>query len=168
MQGRAGLLFWLDVDELQAKHLQDHGQPSGRNAATSDQRTSAFKYLLHTGAVSLAAHRAHTAEPNLLGHVDCPDARAAAHVEDTGLPVLRNRRLVQAVAPCDCEHFVVDVHAVLLGLRASANLGGPGGAAAAHLVARVHVDASPEAMIPAAVFHVVAVLSRHGQTAGAR
>jgi hypothetical protein len=85
----------------------------------SGQRTSAFRYLLHTGAVSLAALRAHTVKPNLLGHVNCPDARAAAHVEDARLPVLRNRRLVQAIAPRDGEHFVVDVHAVLLGLRTS-------------------------------------------------
>lgn len=36
----------------------------------------------------------------------------------------------------------------------------------AHLVAREHVDASPEAMVPPAIFEVVAVCSRHGQTVG--
>ena len=53
------------------------------------------------------------------------------------------RRLVQLPSPCDGKELVVDVHAVVL-----------------VLVARVHVEASPEAMIPAAVFHVVAGLSR--------
>ena len=42
-----------------------------------------------------------------------------------------------------------------------------GSAAAAHLIARIHVDASPEAMIPAAVLQVVAVLGGYGQTARA-
>jgi len=53
------------------------------------------------------------------------------------------RRLVQLPSPCDGKELVVDVHAVVL-----------------ELVARVHVEASPEAMIPAAVFHVVAGLGR--------
>jgi hypothetical protein len=74
-------------------------------------------------AVSLATH-AHTAEPNLLGHVNRPDACATADVEDAGgLPVLRDGghgRLVQLVAPRHGEELVVDVHAVLLGLGGSA------------------------------------------------
>jgi len=53
------------------------------------------------------------------------------------------RRLVQLPSPCDGKELVVDFHAVVL-----------------VLVARVHVEASPEAMIPAAVFHVVAGLGR--------
>jgi hypothetical protein len=57
---------------------------------------------------------------------------------------------VQLASPCDGEELVVNVHAVFFGL-----------------VAGVHVEASPEAMIPPAVFHVVAVLSGHGQSAGA-
>ena len=103
-----------------------------------------------TGAVSLESV-ALAALANLLGHVNCPDARPTAYVEDAGLHVWlrRHRRLVQLPSPCDGEELVVDVHAVLLGL-----------------VARVHVEASPEAMIPAAIFHVVAVLSGHGQSAG--
>lgn len=46
--------------------------------------------------------------------------------------------------------------------------GGEGGARAAYLVTGVHVEASPEAMVPAAIFHVVAVLSGHGQSGGGR
>jgi hypothetical protein len=67
------------------------------------------------------------AEQDLLGHVDCPDAGATANVENAGLPVLRNRRLVQLVSPCDGEQLVVDVHAVffMLGGRLA-------GAAALH------------------------------------
>jgi hypothetical protein len=37
--------------------------------------------------------------------------------------------------------------------------------AAAHLIARVHVDAPTEAVVDAAIFLVVAILSGHGQTA---
>jgi hypothetical protein len=133
----------------------------------SGLRTSAFRYLLHT-AVSLATHRAHAAEPDLLGHVNRPDACATADVEDAGrLPVLRDRghgRLVQLVAPRHGEELVVDVHAVLLGLRGSACSAAT--RRGAHLIARVHVDASPEAVVQAAIFMVVAVLGGYGQTAG--
>jgi hypothetical protein len=64
---------------------------------------------------------------------------------------------------------VVDVHAVLLGLQRG--LGRPVaersgvGIRAAHLVARILVDASPVAMVVAAILEVVAVLSGHGQSA---
>jgi len=112
------------------------------------QRTSAFRYLLCAGAVSLARLYLIALQGDLLGHVYRPDAGPAPNVEDAGrLPVLRNRRLVQLLPPCDSEELVVDVHAVFF-----------------RLVAREHVDSAPEAMIPAAVFEVVAVGSRHGQT----
>ena len=68
----------------------------------------------------------------------------------SGILKLSKPRLVQLASPCDGKELVVNVHAVFLGL-----------------VAGVHVEASPEAMIPPAVFHVVAVLSGHGQSAGA-
>lgn len=65
---------------------------------------------------------------------------------------------------------MVDVHAVLLGLQRG--LGRPVaertvgvGIRAAHLVARVLVDASPVAMVVTAILEVVAVRSEHGQSA---
>ena len=59
---------------------------------------------------------------------------------------------------CPCDPF-------LAVYRVSAASGGERNrAGATYLVARVHVEPSPEAMIPAAIFHVVAVLSGHGQS----
>jgi hypothetical protein len=117
-----------------------------------------------TGAVSLAARKLHCGT-NLLGHINRPDTRPTAHIEDAGLQVwlYRHGRLVQRVSPCDGKQFMVDIHAVLLGLlRVSQERAV--GFAPAYLVARIHVDASPVAMVPAAVLQVVAVLSGHGQS----
>lgn len=66
--------------------------------------------------VSLAGRKLQAAEPNLLGHVNRPDARPTAYVEDAGLQVWLYRRLVQLVPPCYCEELVVDIHAVLFWL----------------------------------------------------
>ena len=69
---------------------------------------------------------------------------------------------------------MVDVHAVLLGLQRglgrpvaerTVGVGIRVGIRAAHLVARVLVDASPVAMVVAAILEVVAVRSEHGQSA---
>jgi hypothetical protein len=38
---------------------------------------------------------------------------------------LRNRRLVELVPLCDCEEFVIDIHAVFLGLACVSEIGGP-------------------------------------------
>ena len=73
----------------------------------------------------------------VLGHVNRPDARPAAQVEDAGGPMLRDRGLVQVSSPGDEEQLVVDVHAVLFGL-----------------VTRVHVEAAPESMVQPAVLFV--------------
>jgi hypothetical protein len=91
MQGQAAYFSgWI----LTSSTPRTCGIKVSRLAATqqsSGQRTSAFRYLLHTGAVSLAGHKLHDAEPNLLGHVDSPDSCTTAHVEDAGrLPVLRD------------------------------------------------------------------------------
>lgn len=89
----------------------------------------------------------HMAANHSLGHVDSPDAGAAAQVENAGRPMLRDRGLVQVFSPCNEEQLVVDVHAVLLGL-----------------VARIHVETASEAMVEAAVLLVV-VRSRNNQPA---
>ena len=70
---------------------------------------------------------AHLGGQIFVGHVDGPDARAAAHVEDAGLPVLRHGRLVQLVSACNGKQLVVDVHAILLELPVASALG-PAGA----------------------------------------
>lgn len=81
--------------------------------------------------------------------------------------MLRHRSLVQHVSPCDGEELVVDVHAVLFWLGCVSGLGtSAGGALSAYLVAWILVDASPVAVVVAAVFQVIAVVSRHGQSAG--
>lgn len=165
---KGAILFGLDVDQIQSQDLQRSRQRLAAMQLFSGQGTSAFRYWLHTGAVSLAEHKLQAAEPNSLGHINCPDARPTAHVEDAGVPMLRNGRLVQLVAPCYRKQFVVDVHAVLLGLCVGVSAGGEANMALrvgpAYLVARVHVDASSEAMIPTAIFQVVAVLGGHGQS----
>jgi hypothetical protein len=84
--------------------------------------------------------------------------------------VLWHRRLMQHVSAGHREHLVVDVHAVLLGLqrglvRAACCRTVGGWVGAAHLVARILVDASPVAMVVAAILEVIAVLSGHGQSA---
>lgn len=70
-------------------------------------------------AVSLACHplQMHGAEPNLLGHVNCPDAGAGAQIEDASFSVVWHGGLVQRVSPRHGEELVVDVHAVLFRLR---------------------------------------------------
>jgi hypothetical protein len=82
------------------------------------------------------------------------------------LPDVRNGRLVQLVAAGDCEELVINVHAVFFVLDRSACFECWQQAAAAHLIARVHVDASPKAVVQAAIFLVVAVLCGDGHTAG--
>lgn len=52
-----------------------------------------------------------------LSHVDRPDARPTAQVEDAGLPMLRDGGEVQFVSPRNKKQLVVDVHAVLLRLH---------------------------------------------------
>lgn len=95
---------------------------------SSGQPTSAFKYRLHTERLASRETNctAQAAEPNLLGHINCPDARATAYVEDAGriaiLGNLRNGRLVQLFSPRYIEELVVDVHAVLLILRGVSGL----------------------------------------------
>lgn len=83
---------------------------------------------------------------------------------------------MQLASPCYGEKLVVDVHAILFWLwcrvsvKQAGKVGGGGGdgggvcLAGAYLVAWIHVEPSPEAMIPTAIFHVVAVLSGHGQS----
>lgn len=117
-------------------------------------------------AVSLAYHTLQVAEPNLLGHVYCPDACASAQVENASFSVLWHGSLVQHVSPCYGEQLVVDVHAVLLRLQCASELVvSRARIECAHLVARILVDASPVAMVVAAIFEVITVVSGHGQSA---
>ncbi len=144
----------------------------------SKPKTSALRYLLR-GSISLVEHDVLAAGSNLLGHVNCPNSGSTADIEDTGLPVLGHRSLMQVVAACYGKQFVVDVHAIFFVLgRVSFRVGlGEGECGVrvadcrlwvrvAYLIARVHVDASSIAMIQPAIFQVIAVVSGHGQSGG--
>jgi hypothetical protein len=159
--------FRLDVDQIQAQNLRNYRQLSvipQCNTEKAGLRTSAFVYLLRS---RLALHTTHVAFFRLLGHVYRPDAGACAHVENANFSVRWHRGLVQCVSPCYREHLVVDVHAVLFRLGVSVRIGleSPIPAWPAHLVARILVDASPVAVVVAAILEVIAVLSGHGQSA---
>lgn len=78
------------------------------------------EFAAHT--VSLAYHKLQVTEPNLLGHVNRPDASAGAQIENASFSVLWHRGLVQHISPCYGEQLVVDVHAVLLWLQCASEL----------------------------------------------
>jgi hypothetical protein len=123
--------------------------------------------------VSLAQdtdRRLQVMEPDLLGHVYRPNAGAGPQVENASFSVLRDRRLVQHVSPRYGEQLVIDVHAILLWLAGGSAQDSrqsefARAVAPAYLVARILVHASPVAMVVAAVFQVIAVMSGHGQSA---
>jgi hypothetical protein len=119
--------------------------------------------------VSLAGRKLQAAEPKLTRPYQsprypshslrrgCGAADVALRARAPGaaaLSVLRRK----TDGRCPCDPFL----AVLRQRRRRR-----GGLTPAYLVTRVHVESSPEAMIPAAIFHVVAVLSGHGQSGGA-
>jgi len=102
------------------------------------------------------------AEQDLLGHIDCPDTRPTSQVKDTGFPIRRNGSLMQLVSSCYEEQLVIDVHAVFFRLckassvNDSASLelgwGKRAGRGRAHLIAGIHVNSPPKAMVVATMF----------------
>lgn len=73
---------------------------------------------------------------------------------------------MQHVSPCHGEKLVVDVHTVLFWLEYALEVGSvTAGSGVAYLVAWVLVDASPVAMVVAAILKVVGVMSGYGQSA---